>query len=90
MMKELMVLHRCQVYVELMPGTTRFGPAMRVIVTAVSNEPGSDLKPCEEAMAVEYPNIHSKNMEGTVYNALHQLDNRLTGKWWKQEDFILP
>lgn len=89
-MKELMVLHSCQVYLEVMPGTTVTGPELRCVLTAVSNAPGSDLRVCEEAVARSWPNSQAKSMEGTVYGLCVALDNRLLSKWWKQEKLVLP
>lgn len=83
-------LHRCSCYLEIMPGTTAYGPQLRVIVTAVSREPGSDLRVCEESVSMSWPNNSNTTMDGAAYSALIQLDNRLTSLWWKQEVFSLP
>jgi hypothetical protein len=90
MMKELMVLHQCQVYLEIMPGTTRDGPQLRIVSTAVSNTPGSDLKVCEEAVSTSWPNNRGLPFDGEVYGLLMRLDARLLDMWWKQEVFTLP
>lgn len=90
MMKELMVLHKCAVYLEIMCGTMPNGPELRVVCTAVSNAPGSDLKACEESVAVSWPNASAKAFEGAVYGLLVALDNRLLALWWRQETYLLP
>lgn len=89
-MKELMVLHQCAIYLEIMPGFIGAGPVLRLILTAVSNSPGSDLKVCEEAVSIEWPNNGGKGVEGNVYLLCHRLDHVLTQKWWKQEVYTLP
>lgn len=89
-MKELQILHKCAVYLEVMPGTTVTGPELRLVLTAVSNEPGSDLKVCEEAVSISWPNNGGRSVEGNVYQLCVQLDHRLTERWWKQEVFTLP
>jgi len=90
MMKELMVLHQCACYLEILPGSTRHGPVMRVVATAVSNAPGTELKSCEEAAATEWPNNRSLPFEGEVYGLLMRLDRVLSEKWWRQEVYTLP
>jgi hypothetical protein len=90
MMKELMVLHQCQCYLEMFPGGAREGPSMRIVATFVSNAPGSDLKSCEEAVSSEWPNNRGLGMESEVFGLLHRADNVLSQKWWKQEVFELP
>lgn len=89
-MKELMVLHRCAVYLEIFPGSTAGGPCLRLVMSAVSNEPGSDLKVCEESVSVEWPNNGGKSLEGNSYALCVRLDKVLSDKWWKQEEFALP
>lgn len=89
-MKELQLLNKCACYLEIMPGSTVDGPCLRLVLTAVSNEPGSDLKVCEEAVSCEWPNNGGKNVEGNVYRLLMVLDHVLSEKWWKQEVFTLP
>lgn len=90
MIVELGILHKCSCYLEIMPSTTKFGPQVRIICTAVSNTPGSDLKACEESVAMSWPNVSNATFEGTVYSALIGLDNRLLAKWWQQEIYMLP
>ena len=90
MMKELMVLHQCACYLEILPGSTKTGPCLRVVASFVSNAPGSDLKSCEESVATEWPNNRGLPFEGEVYGLLMRGDNVLSGKWWKQEVFTLP
>ena len=90
MMKELMILHQCAAYLEIMPGTTREGPQLRIIATFVSNSPGSDLKVCEEAVSTAWPNNRGLNFEGEVYGLLMRADKTLSEKWWKNEVFELP
>lgn len=89
-MKEMEILHKCACYIEVMPATTRYGPQMRFIVSAVSNAPGTDLKPCEESVAVNWPNNSNGNVESAVFAGLYRLDHRLTEKWWKQGELFLP
>lgn len=89
-MKELMVLHKCAIYLEILPGTTAGGPCLRLILSAVSNEPGSDLKVCEEAVSTEWPNNGGKELVANVYRLCHKLDHILSEKWWNQEVFTLP
>lgn len=90
MMRELEHLHKCQVYLTISAASGRFGPQVRVVAVAVSNTPGTDLKACEEAVSIYWPNVSNASMDGSVYSCLIQLDNRLLGKWWKQETYLLP
>jgi hypothetical protein len=90
MMKELMVLHQCACYLEILPGTTRDGPQLRIVASFVSNSPGSDLKVCEEAVSTCWPNNRGLPFEGEVYGLLMRGDSVLSEKWWKQGSFILP
>jgi len=89
-MKELMILHCCAVYLEILPGSTRDGPFMRLVLSAVSNTPGSDLKVCEEAVSGQWPSNRGVTMEGEVYGLCVRLDRVLSEKWWKQGVFELP
>jgi hypothetical protein len=90
MMKELMVLHQCASYLEILPGTTREGPQLRIVASFVSNSPGSDLKACEEAVSTSWPNNRGLLFEGEVYGLLMRADSVLSEKWWKQGQFELP
>lgn len=90
MMKELMVLHQCACYLEIMPGSTREGPQLRIVASFVSNSPGSDLKVCEEAVSTSWPNNRGLPFEGEVYGLLMRGDSVLSDKWWKNEQFELP
>lgn len=89
-MQDMAILHKCACYIEVMPGTSRFGPQMRFVISAVSNSPGSDLKACEESVAVAWPNNSNGSVESAVFAGLYRLDHRLTEMWWKQGEFILP
>lgn len=89
-MSTLKELHQCACYLEILPGTTRYGPQLRIVATAVSNAPGSDLKACEESASGMWPNVGNSSMEGTVYACLVRLDNVLLRKWWKQDKLDLP
>lgn len=90
MLKELMVLHQCQAYLEIMPGSTREGPQLRIVATFVSNSPGSDLKACEESVATTWPNNRGVDFSSEVYGLLMRADSRLSQIWWKQGVFELP
>ena len=89
-MKELMVLHSCAVYLEILPGTSREGPMLRLVLSAVSNSPGSELKACEESAIGHWPSNRSITLEGEVYGLCVRLDRILSEKWWKQGVFELP
>jgi hypothetical protein len=89
-MKEIMVLHACSCYLEVLAGGAPYGPELRIVCTAVSNAPGSDLKACEESTTAGWPNASAKSMEGVVFAALFALDFRLSAKWWKQDKYELP
>jgi hypothetical protein len=90
MMKELMVLHQCASYLEILPASTHDGPQLRIVASFVSNTPGSDLKVCEEAVSTSWPNNRSQSFEGEVYGLLMRADRVLSEKWWKNEVFELP
>lgn len=89
-MKELMILHSCAVYLEILPGSTRDGPMLRLVLSAVSNTPGSGLSVCEESVAGQWPSNRGVTVEGEVYGLCVRLDRVLSEKWWKQGVFELP
>ena len=83
-------LHECQCYIEMFPDGVAYGGSLRVVVTYVSNRPGSDLKSCEESVSGQWPNINNGSMEGMVYSLLIAGDSVLSAKWWKNEVLQLP
>lgn len=89
-MMSLIKLHECQCYLELFPDGTPYGGSMRVVLTFVSNTPGTDLKACEESVSGAWPNRENSTMEGLVYSLLIAGDSVLSRKWWKNEVLTLP
>jgi len=89
-MREMERLHRCRCYLEMYPDFIAHGPALRLVLTCCSNEPGSDLHSCEESTAGMWPNVNNQSVEGLAYALLVKLDHVLLDKWWRQEVFTLP
>lgn len=89
-MRGIEITHKCACYLEMMPGTTVYGPEMRLVLTAVSNEPGSGLSACEESTATSWPRGWSNDMTSTVFALVFELEARLTKRWWIGETYVLP
>ncbi len=89
-MRGIQETHHCQCYLEMMPGTTPYGPELRLVLTAVSNGPGTALAACEESVATSWPRDWNADMCATVFTMIYMLEARLTKQWWRGESYILP
>ncbi len=90
MMREIELEHRCTVYLMMSPGSTRLGPELRCVLTAVSREPGTNLAPCEESQACSWPRGWSVDMVSTVFGLCYALEARLSKAWMVGEKHQLP
>ncbi len=89
-MRGIQDTHRCSCYLEMFPGFTRYGPELRLVLTAVSLLPGTQLHVCEESVATTWPRGWSEDMASTVFALLYRLENVLTSRWWQGETYQLP
>jgi len=87
-LREIEKQHGAWISVRILNGGSRYSSALRIVVSAFTNEL---VKPAEAGMVMlqgEWPNPENATLEGAVYALLLELDHKCTEKLWIQQELF--